>query len=335
MDYRKYDRFFVLLEEQSEGFAMRQSSNVRGHIKIETGNNKGAMRIGVQNLKYQDKGEYIYKLIFFGTLREKTIYAIIGTVNVNRVGNGETYFRFEPVDMDKKGHHLSEFSHAIVAAVSTENEKEPLHPVLKGVLDIPFYSEKPKTVSAATVNGAAAAEQMAVEAEAVRGAGGEAAAGAEAEFSDSENSPQEQGQRCYNSYYNRYLCAQCYKLRRNQNAYDRVIPFKKDVTGAEWSKIEKPESLPIVSPGARHLAEKYRHYIFGKSDKFYYIGVPGRFLREEQPEEGLSGFLLWQPIIGAEALNATEPEADDEVRRTAYGYWIIAIDTESGDILEA
>lgn len=288
MDYVRYDRFFVMLDEESSEFAMRQSAKCGGHIKIETGNGKGAMRIGVRNLRYFDKGEYIYKLILFGTVKERTIYAIVGTVNVGRTGSGETYFKFDPKNMDKSGHELAEFSHAIVAAVSMNNENEPLHPVMKGILEIPFYEPKLSTP-----------------------------------------------RNCYNTYYNRYILARCHKMAENRNVYDRVVPFKEDVTSAEWTKMSPETEIPIVSPGAKCLAQRYKHYIFGTTDENYYFGVPGRFLREEQPEGGESGFLLWQPILGAEELNATEEEATDEIRNTAYGYWIVAVCIETGDILEA
>lgn len=297
MDYDRYERFFVMLEEQGEDFAMRRSTKCGGHIKIETGEGRGAIRIGVRNLRHFENEEYIYKLILFGTAKEKTIYSVVGTVNVNKIGNGETYFRFDPKRMDKHEHELADYSHVIVAAMSTKDENEPLHPVMKGVLDIPFYR---KTEDAGERKESGEPERV-----------------------------------CYNTYYNRYLAAQCYKINENKNIYDRVVPFKDDVTGAEWTKMSAQDVFPMVSPGGRRLAEKYRHYIFGKGENLYYLGVPGRFLREEQPEEGESGFLLWQPIIGAEEYNAMAEETPDEVRKQAYGYWIIAIDTETGDILEA
>jgi hypothetical protein len=56
---------------------------------VETGNNKGALRCIVQNLRYFEKGDYIYKLILFGKKGERTIHAIMGNLLVNRQGNGE------------------------------------------------------------------------------------------------------------------------------------------------------------------------------------------------------------------------------------------------------
>lgn len=134
MNYMKYNRALVMLEEQNSGFCAKEGP-VRGHLKVETGNGKGALRCTVQNLKYYPRGEYIYKLILFGKKGERTLHAIVGTLVVNRYGNSETYFRFNPVDVDDRGSRYSDYFTAIVAAVSTRDATEPLHPVLKGLLE--------------------------------------------------------------------------------------------------------------------------------------------------------------------------------------------------------
>lgn len=58
MNYVKYNRNFVMMEEQSKDFTAKDSP-VKGYLKIETGNNKGALRCVVQNLKYHSRGDYI------------------------------------------------------------------------------------------------------------------------------------------------------------------------------------------------------------------------------------------------------------------------------------
>lgn len=133
MNYVKYNRSLIMLEEQSNKFAAKEALPIKGYLKIETGNNKGALRCAVQNLKYYEKGDYIYKLILFGKKGEKTIHTIIGSLLVNRQGNGETYFRFQPLDIDGKGNCYHDYSTAIIAAASTIDDKEALHPVLKGI----------------------------------------------------------------------------------------------------------------------------------------------------------------------------------------------------------
>ncbi|WP_324825521.1 hypothetical protein [Sinanaerobacter sp. ZZT-01] len=131
MNYMRYHRDVLMLEEQSSGFCAKAGA-VRGHLKIETGSNKGALRCQVQNLRYYPRGEYVYKLIFFGKKNERTIHAVIGTLMINKNGSGETYFRFHPRDVDGKGNEYADFSTVIIAAVSSYDEKEPLHPILKG-----------------------------------------------------------------------------------------------------------------------------------------------------------------------------------------------------------
>lgn len=154
-------------------------------------------------------------------------------------GSGETYFRFDPADMDKNGHGLSDFSHAIVAAVSVNDEREPLHPVLKGELDMPPYREEPSS-----------REKL-------------------SSREEEEVTGEDPDLTCYNSYYNKYIAAQCFRMDRDKNVYDRVMPFKNDVTGAEWTKVTGDLTVPMVSPGAQMLAQKYKHYIFGKTEKYY------------------------------------------------------------------
>jgi hypothetical protein len=118
-----------------------------------------------------------------------------------------------------------------------------------------------------------------------------------------------------------------------------VTPFERDRTGARWKKIVNITNLPLVSPGAHYFATQYRHYIFGaKPDEKgyatkFFFGIPGRFLDEEQPDGGRSGFTYWQPIRGADPV--FERYRKGELgNRNAYGYWIIAVDGKTGSIEE-
>lgn len=318
MEYMKYQRSFVMLEEQNKKFAIKQGETSRGHIKIETGGNKGALRIGVENIEPFQNREYVYKLILFGKEEEKTIYAIVGTVRVGSVGSGESYFRFNPLDMDGKGNDISKYTHAIVAAVSTKNEDEPLHPILKGTVSVKGEKRALEKTEEPEEEELEKAKPKEVE-----------------ETFDRVQVAGNEPVRTYNSFYTTYLLQACRDLEKESDVYNQIIPFKDDVTAAVWNKIDRPGDLPLVTPHGRELAGKYKHYIFGVAEEHYYIGIPGRFLKEEQPEEGGSGFVLWQPIMGAEKLNATDPNCLDRDRLQAYGYWIVAITKDKGDIIEA
>lgn len=383
MNYVKYNRAFVMMEEQNDQFAERESLPIKGYLKVETGNNKGALRCIVQNLRYFEKGDYIYKLILFGKKGERTIHAIMGNLLVNRQGNGETYFRFLPLDVDGKGNAYHHFTTAIIAAASTQNEREPLHPVLKGVTareGDPFQSELAQVEEEKEKGQSPGIDDMIdkigkIVEEIEEGVLGTLPEGEEQEQEtvqtdqemaahqpDQEQAAsqpdQEQAARqpdkkeeeacreermkptkTYNSFYNEYLLNACVHTCRIAEFYEDVNPFEKDRTGARWKKIVNIANLPLVSPGAHYFATQYRHYIFGAKpdDKGtavrFYFGIPGRFLDEEQPDGGKSGFTYWQPIRGVgPVLDAGENQR--RRNRNAYGYWIVAVDARTGNIEE-
>lgn len=362
MNYVKYNRSFVMMEEQGNQFAARETAPIKGYLKVETGNNKGALRCAVQNLRFYEKGDYIYKLILFGKKGEKTIHTIIGSLLVNRQGNGETYFRFQPLDIDGKGNCYHHFSTAIVAAASTKDDKEPLHPVLKGITvssDEPFQTELVEVDDQDEDQ----AEQLIGEIEksheetSFEGKREESILEMESEQKETaEKRPEEATQKrseeaaeeksasvmkkSYNRFYNDFILNSCAHTCRVAEFYEDVNPFDRDKTGAKWKKIINITSLPLVSPGAHYFATQYHHYLFGaKADENgmaerFFFGIPGRFLDEEQPDGGQSGFTYWQPIRGVEVHDTMNTKADYQTRKTSYGYWILAIDSKTGNIEE-
>ncbi len=317
MNYMKYNRSLVMLEAQSSEFSAKEGA-VKGHLKVETGNGKGALRCTVQNLRYYPKGEYIYKLILFGRKGERTLHTIIGNLVVNRYGNSETYFRFNPLDVDERGNSFDDYFAAIVAAVSTRDAKEALHPVLKGTLE---FEGKSEGQSQRTQVKAAASKEEETEVVEM----GESEACPERE----EDQPPQPQEKSYNRFYNEYLLNICSYTCKVADYFEEVEPFETDRTGARWKKISDVETLPLVSPGAHYFAGQYQHFLFGAAPgeegtaRKYYFAIPGRFLETEQPDGGRSGFTLWQPVKGA----AKE--------KSAYGYWIICVDALTGELQDA
>ncbi|WP_027400313.1 DUF7922 domain-containing protein [Anaerovorax odorimutans] len=366
MNYVKYNRSLIMLEEQASEFSAK-SVPVKGHLKIETGNNKGALRCVVQNLRYYNKGEYIYKLIFFGTKNERTIHTVIGTLLVNRQGNGETYFRFQPLNIDGKGNQLHDYSAAIVAAVSTVDDKESLHPVLRGTIlsDAEPFKYDQKDIAAAALNEDEEQEEgvkLNEDKEKANNNTEKDINGEESKKVDNSQEKKDSNQDLknlqtknenikdntenknvhsnnYNNFYNRFVLNACAHTCRVAEFYEDISPFDYDKTGAVWKKIVNVASLPIVSPGAHYFSTQYRHFIFGakaneKGDVTnYYFGIPGRFLNEEQPDAGESGFTYWQPIKGMKKVSECKNEEQIKERKNSYGYWIIEIDGKTGNIL--
>ncbi|MDO4553375.1 MAG: hypothetical protein Q4C22_07560, partial [Bacillota bacterium] len=131
VDYEKYRRSFIMLAPQG-GDGAAEGSQAEGCLKVETGNNKGALRCVVKNLNYGQEDAYDYQLLFLGKKKEKIIHALFGQIKINGKGNGEAYYRFDPLNMDGKGNAYHDFTVAIVAASSRTDPREPLHPVLRG-----------------------------------------------------------------------------------------------------------------------------------------------------------------------------------------------------------
>ncbi len=334
MNYTKYTRTFVMMEEQTTDFSARQAP-VKGYLKVETGNNKGALRCVVQNLKYYSRGDYIYKLILFGRNRDRTVHTVLGSLSINRTGNGETYFRFDPLNMDGKGSTYGDFTIAVVAAVSGNSDTEPLHPVLKGAMrksepsldQVDPEEERPGVQLVMKRD----------ESEELRESEAQEESTGQGEPAEMLKPDRDERPVSYNSYYNEYLLQFCGYTCKAANYYEDVFPFENDRTGARWKRIQNVASLPLVSPGAHFFATQYRHFLFGaKPDAAgvasrYFFAVPGRFVNEEQPDGGRSGFVYWQPVVGAPLPGTKEANRSESV----YGYWILAVDAATGDIIDA
>ncbi|MBQ8589622.1 MAG: hypothetical protein IJ486_04125 [Firmicutes bacterium] len=283
MDYTRYSRDVVILEEKDREFADRPGEEMKGYLRVETGNGRGAFRCVMQNVKYYPRSEYTYQLILLGNRGERTIHTVIGTIPVSRYGTGEVYLRFHPNDVDGQGNDYGRYSTAIVAAVSSKNKREPLHPVLMGKTG-EKQEERPVH--------SAAADQITV-------------------------------RRTYNQYYAQYLKHVCEYLWSVPGYYRKIQPFD----WGTWLKIDDPDAMFLVSPGARHFTTKFGHFLLGRTinertegeegeECTYYVAVPGQFLEEEQPDGGESGFQQWFPISG----------------ESGYGYWVAAIDGQNGEI---
>ncbi len=150
-------------------------------------------------------------------------------------------------------------------------------------------------------------------------------------------------------YFSNYVRAVSTNLEKVLSFYNRTEPFEQDRIGCKWWKIINLMSIPFANtsylqgypehmrpynmnyfdprefcPSCHDLIYKYQHYIFGinreknNSAKYYYYGIPGRYMKEEQPDNGKSGFQYWQPLQG------TDKKIGD------YGYWIIGINSQTG-----
>ena len=288
MDFSNVKKSPVLLKEENKRFAFDQSKEMRGYIKLEKDDDKGLIVAVMDNIKFFPHGEYVYKLILAGKRKEKWCYHMLGSMSLCADGKGEGSFRINPADMDGRGSSLSSFTTAIIAAMSTINCSESLHPVLKGDLTV----QDTKTVA------------------------------------------RKPSVKDYSPFYNRYLLDKCVEIAKMQNKYTDVIPFKHDLARASWKKITDCVLFPMVAPGADDPMKKYGHFLYGWRDSHYFLGIPGRFFPEEQPDGGKSGFVFWQPLLGMEEESQDKSIPIEERRKNIYGYWIAAINRYNGHIEE-
>ena len=110
--------------------------------------------------------------------------------------------------------------------------------------------------------------------------------------------------------------------------------FGSDETAAEWHRQEDVELLKQFCREGYAQAKKHGHFIIGNGEKGDFIGIPGRFLIEEQPAGGATGFTLWQPLAGGEELYESLEDIDEERAQQIFGYWIAAIDGKTLKISE-
>lgn len=152
------------------------------------------------------------------------------------------------------------------------------------------------------------------------------------------------------SHFSNYMKTVSHNLEKILSFHNKSEPFEKDKIGCSWWKIMNLMSIPFANtsylqgypeyirpyntlsgfdpkkfyPSCHDLIYKYQHYIFGieknerNQAKYYYYGIPGRYMKEEQPDNGQTGFEYWQPLQG------------NEKRKGDYGYWIVAINAQTG-----
>ena len=110
--------------------------------------------------------------------------------------------------------------------------------------------------------------------------------------------------------------------------------FSADEAEASWQREENIELLKQFCREGYAQAKKHGHFIVGTGSNGDFIGIPGRFLIEEQPAGGATGFTLWQPLAGGEDLYENLEKIDEETAMQVFGYWIAAIDSKTLKISE-
>ena len=105
--------------------------------------------------------------------------------------------------------------------------------------------------------------------------------------------------------------------------------FAEDETRCQWRREEKVELLADFCREGYAMARRHGHFLVGSGTEGSFLAVPGRFLLEEQPAGGVTGFTLWQPLTGGEELYDSLDHLEKEAAESIYGYWIARLDPET------
>lgn len=313
MDFSKTRKSPILLQEVNRKYALDPLRPMRGFVRLENNADRGLVTVIVENIKFFPEGGYVYKLLFAGVRRERTMYHLLGSLSEPAAGSGrvpaagdqksrpvtsnehqttggrmEGSFTIDPGNLDGRGSCLWDFDTVVVAAASTIDSHEPLHPVLQGKFQIQRPAASPRTAT-----------------------------------------PKD-----YSPFYNDFVLDRCIAIARKQRQLADIRPFARDATSAHWKKVLSWADFPILSPGAEAPVKAYGHFLWGWNDTHYFLAVPGRFLPAEQPDGGKSGFAFWQPILGMEQIQQDTSMPLQQRREQTYGYWIASISRRSGKIEE-
>ena len=118
-----------------------------------------------------------------------------------------------------------------------------------------------------------------------------------------------------------------------RNPEDGFFAEGSDETKATWCRVSQSSPLPDSLAQCRDLITTYGHYMIGKKGNRIFLGIPGRFLKKEQPLRDEGCFTLWQPLRGGERYFKDLDSMTEDLQEEIFGYWICEIDEETGKLL--
>lgn len=122
MASKKYNRYFIIFQEEDKGFGIAIDKQPTGYTKIETRDNKCKITVYVQNL-VKSKGPYICYMI--DASKTPIVTARLGEIVVDDTGRGETSFEYDENNIADTKKGIENFSIAAVV-VEGDNLLSPL-----------------------------------------------------------------------------------------------------------------------------------------------------------------------------------------------------------------
>ena len=106
MDFSKTRKSPILLQEVNRKYALDSLRPMRGFVRLENNADRGLVTVIVENIKFFPEGGYVYKLLFAGVRRERTMYHLLGSLSEPAAGGGRV-----PAAGDQKSRPLTSNEH--------------------------------------------------------------------------------------------------------------------------------------------------------------------------------------------------------------------------------
>lgn len=105
---RDYRRYQVILQEEDSDYRMDPEKKPTGYVKIQVKGGKGVLNTFVQNLKYSEEGEWVYKG-FLARIDRNPQVINTGTIVIDQKGRGQALWEFDADNVGGKGQGIDAY----------------------------------------------------------------------------------------------------------------------------------------------------------------------------------------------------------------------------------
>ncbi len=330
---RNFSRRMIMLQESDPGYRADAGKRPAGFARLEIRGGKGVLTLYVQNLKYFEKGEWIYKG-FLAQSDNSNHLINTGVLVIDKKGKGENVWRFDPGDVKDTGEGIDSFDVVGVTAQRKNSHKHDIYCPLIGytgeepkdwkekIFHETHYGEESLQNDEAEIpeevhtDDKPADEQMMgnpVAEETEEGGTDRKGERAEVETEEEKNETDrlkemEQGYR---------QISEQLAGRKIENYiedalkyYCKVQPFEHPIEGCNWWYINNYNYLFGIK------------YDDNKRIKYYIYGVPGGYREQMERQMDAWGFYNWHPARGKGK------------RPGVFGYWLAYVDANTGILVK-
>ncbi|MBM7614758.1 hypothetical protein [Alkaliphilus hydrothermalis] len=131
---RRYRRYFIIMENEDNGFEVSNNQKPKGHAKVEVSNDKGKMVLHCQNLKDLSEKRMRYRWYLVNTNKEEPTVIDIGPMEVDENGKGEITWEFNGENVKATKEAIDDFNLLTMLVESIGDNKTIVAPLV-GYID--------------------------------------------------------------------------------------------------------------------------------------------------------------------------------------------------------